>query len=139
AILAVGALLLAGILFVSFFLIGAFTNTSPRVLMFIWDGVVAAFLFFWIIGLLADLQRSESLSLEKFLHLPVSLTGAFLINYTSSLLSVNLLIFAPAMLGLTLGLILTKGPMMALLLPLVASFLLAVTALTYQFQGWLAA
>ena len=46
--------------------------------------------------------------------------------------------FVPAMLGLWLGLLISKGWAMLLLLPLLASFLLMVTALTYQFQGWLA-
>jgi len=43
------------------------------------------------------------------------------------------------MIGLGLGLIAVRGPAMLLLFPLLAGFLLAVTALTYQFQGWLAA
>src|SRR5205085_5802193 len=85
------------------------------------------------------LQRSEVLAMDKFLHLPVSLLGAFLINYvSSSLLSVSLALFAPAMLGLALGLTLRRGPAMLLVLPLLAAFLLMVTALTYQFQSWLA-
>ncbi|MGH7170437.1 MAG: hypothetical protein ACRELG_09195, partial [Gemmataceae bacterium] len=111
---------------------------SPAVLMYVWDGVVVAFLFSWAAGLLAELQRSESLSLEKFLHLPVSLSSAFLINYLSSLASVSLLLFLPAMLGLSLGLLISRGWAMLLLLPMLAAFLLMVTALTYQFQGWLA-
>ena len=59
------------------------------VLLYVWDGLVVAFLFFWLIGLLTDLQRSEALSLDKFLHLPVSLAGVFCINYLSSLLSLS--------------------------------------------------
>src|SRR5262249_29390907 len=98
------------------------------------------FLFAWLIGLLTQLQRSEALTLEKFLHLPVSLTSVFFINYVSSvLLSFSLILFGPAMLGLALGLAFGRGPMMLLQLPLLASFLLSVTALSYQFQGWLAA
>ena len=48
--------------------------------------LIVGFLFFWSIGLLTELQRTEPLSLSKFLHLPVSVNGAFLINYLSSLL-----------------------------------------------------
>src|SRR5262249_43190461 len=59
-------------------------------------------------------------------------------NYFSSLASVSLLLFLPAMIGLSLGLFLSRGWPMLLLLPMLASFLLMVTALTYQFQGWLA-
>src|SRR5205823_8963134 len=85
-----------------------------------------------------ELQRSEVLSLDRFLHLPVSLTGVFLINYLSSLASVNLMLCLPAMLGMSLGLVFSEGPALLLLLPLLAAFFLAVTAVTYQFQGWLA-
>jgi len=139
-LLIAGAFLLAGILFVSALLVGlfAFSNASPAILLYVWDGLVVAFLFLWMIGLLQDLQRSEVLSLDKFLHLPVSLTGVFLINYLSSLLSINLLLFLPAFVGLSLGLLFAKGPIMLLVFPLLAAFLLTVSALTYQFQGWLA-
>jgi hypothetical protein len=135
------AVLLGVILFVACFLIGLvlLADAPPVVLLYVWDGLVAAFIFLWATGVLADLQRSEALSLDRFLHLPVSLTGAFLINYLSSLLSLNLVVFGPAMLGLSLGLILSRGPAMLLVLPLLGAFLLMVTALTYQFQGWLAA
>jgi ABC-2 type transport system permease protein len=108
------------------------------VILFVWDGAIVAFLFVWAVGVLAELQRSDALSLDKLLHLPVSLTGAFLINYVSSLFSVNLLIFVPPMVGFSLGLAGSQGPALLLLLPLLAAFLLAVTAATYQFQGWLA-
>jgi hypothetical protein len=139
AILGVGVVALAAILFVTFFLIGLFAlrAASPAAVLYVWDGLVAAFLFCWVIGLLADLQRSEPLSLDKFLHLPVSLTGAFLINYVSSLFSVTLIIFLPPLLALSLALVFAKGPAMLLALPLLAAFLFLVTALTYQFQGWL--
>ena len=73
---------------------------SPTSCMYVWDGLVAGLLFCWAIGLLAELQRSEALSLEKFLHLPVSLSGAFLLNYLSSLFSLTLMVFVPAMVGL---------------------------------------
>lgn len=128
-------------LFGVFFFVGAYVlrQSSPAVVMYVWDGLVAAFLFLWLIGLMADLQRAEALSLGKLLHLPVSLTGAFLINYLSSLVSFNLILFAPAMLGLILGLTVSRGSALLLLLPVVAALILAVTALTYQLQGWLAA
>jgi hypothetical protein len=139
AILAGAGAILAVVLFVVGLLVGVFVlrEVDPLVLLFVWDGLVVAFLFSWCVGLLTELQRSEGLSLDRFLHLPVSLSGVFLINYLSSLFSFNLIVFVPAMLGLWLGL-LSRGPAMLLLLPLLVAFFLAVTALTYQFQGWLA-
>ena len=99
---------------------------------------MGAFLFFWMIGLIAELQRTDPLSLSKFMHLPVSANGAFLINYLSSLLRLSLITFLPVMLAFALALLIVKGVSMLLVLPLLLSFVLMVTAVTYQFQGWLA-
>jgi hypothetical protein len=138
----VGIVVLLGIaLFFILLLTGvyALADARPSAVMYAWDAVVAVFLFVWATGVMADLQRAEALSLDKFLHLPVSLAGAFVVNYLSSLFSVLLVLFVPAMVGMSVGLIVSRGPAMLLLLPLLAAFLLMVTALTYQFQGWLAA
>lgn len=139
-IFAVCCLLASVMLFVIGLLVGlfAFQNAPAYAHLFTWDGIVLAFLFGWMIGLLTDLQRPEALSLDRFLHLPVSLSGAFLINYLSSLLSLTMIVFLPGMIGLILGLTISKGPLMLLELPLLAAALFALTAVTYQFQGWLA-
>ena len=127
-------------LFIGGFSVGCFAlkSVSPAVLMYVWDGIVVGFLFFWMIGLMADLQRTDSLSLDKFLHFPVSLKSVFLINYLSSLVGLTTIIFVPLMLGMWLGLVASRGVSMLLLLPAMAAFIFAVTAITYQFQGWLA-
>ncbi|MCA9119004.1 MAG: hypothetical protein H6822_16955 [Planctomycetaceae bacterium] len=111
---------------------------SPDVLMLTWDAVLAVFLLVWGIGLMTELQRSELLSLDRLLHLPLSLSGVFFLNYASSLLSLPIIVFVPGMLGLALAFILALGPQMIVILPLLISFLLMVTALTYQLRGWLA-
>lgn len=113
-------------------------RAAPVHLMYAWDGVLFAFAFFWMIGLVTELQRTEPLALSKFLHLPVSVKSAFLINFISSLLRLSLIMFVPVMLGFCVSLVSVKGPLFLLTLPLLAAFLLMVTALTYQFQGWLA-
>ncbi|HET9216460.1 MAG TPA: ABC transporter permease [Terriglobia bacterium] len=115
-----------------------FPQVTPANLMLVWDGVVLAFLFFWMTELLVELQRSELLSLDKFLHLPVSLGSAFMINYVGSISSVGVIVFIPLMLGMAIGLVFSKGAGMLLLFPLIAAFALMVTALTHQFRGWLA-
>jgi hypothetical protein len=140
-VVAVLGLLLGAALFVVFFLLGllGLAHVEPAVLMYVWDGLVAVFLISWGSGTLAELQRADDLSLDKFMHLPVSPRGAFLLNYVSSLFCLCLAFFLPPMLGLSLGLIASRGLMLALVLPVLAAFLLMVTALTYQFQGWLAA
>ena len=74
----------------------ALPQVSPGTFMLVWDAVVVFFIFFWMTELLVELQRSELLSLEKFLHLPVSLSTAFLINYIGSLSSVALPVYGPS-------------------------------------------
>lgn len=137
----VGCTIAAVGLSIGLFLVGLFAlrDASPAVVMLVWDGAVVAFIFFWMILLLAELNRSDPLSLDKFMHLPVSITGIFLINYLSSLANPILIVFVPAMFALSIGLAIAKGPALLLLLPLVGAFVLMVTAVTYQFQGWLAA
>lgn len=140
AIVAWAAVILSGVLLFAGFFVGllALPQAPPWVKLVVWDGIVLALLFSWMIGLMTDLQRSDGLALDKFLHLPVSPVGAFLINYLSSLASLTLIVFVPGMVGLILGQVFGEGPAMLLALPLLAAFLLALTALTYQFQGWLA-
>lgn len=122
------------------FMVGllALGDASPAVIMYVWDGFLVGFLFCWMIGLMADLQRADSLSLDKFLHLPVSLKSAFLINYFGSLVGLTTALFVPTAVGLTLGLLFGRGPAMLLLAPLIVAMIFAVTAVSYQFQGWLA-
>ncbi len=135
------AALVAGIGgFVAGFLVGldSLRGAAPTIHLYVWDGLALAFLFTWTIGVFADLQRAEALSLDKFLHLPVSPAGAFLINYLSSFLSLSLIVFIPPMIGLALGQAFGSGAAMLLALPLIGAFVFATTAITYQFQGWLA-
>lgn len=140
-LLAAAGILMALGMFVFALIAGLFLlpNASPMVLLYVWDGIVIAFLFWWLTGLLIELQRSELLSLDRFLHLPVSLSGAFLINYIASLLTISMIVFVPAMVGLCIGLVFAKGLAMLLSFILLAAFLFMITAVTHQFRGWLAA
>ncbi|MGC8639687.1 MAG: hypothetical protein ACP5XB_07380 [Isosphaeraceae bacterium] len=128
-------------LLVGTFLLGVYLipRAQPLYLLLAGDALVVGFLFFWSVGLLTELQRAESLSLTKFLHLPVSASGAFLLNYLSSLLRLSLVFFVPSMLGFGLALVYVKGPSFLPVVPSVVAFFLMITALTYQFQGWLGA
>ncbi len=139
-ILAVVLAIMAIPLLAGCFLIGmsTFPKAAPLDLLYTWDAMIVAFMFFWGIGLVAELQRTEILSLSKFMHLPVSVKGAFVINYVSSLLRLSLIFFVPILFGFGLALAVRKGGLLLFVLPLTVAFLLMVTALTYQFQGWLA-
>lgn len=140
AVLVVIALVASLVLFVSGLALGAvgLPQMPAQVRLFVWVGIIALFSFFWLIGMLAAMQRSESLSLDKVLFLPVSPSGAFLVNYLSSFLSLTLILFVPGMIGLAIGDVYSTGAVLLLAFPLLFSFIFACTALTYQFQGWLA-
>ena len=112
---------------------------SDEQIVVLWTLITLAFAASWSFGVLADLQRSDSLSLEKLLHLPISLTTAFFINYLSSFFSLTLVFFLPSMLGLAVAHVRAGGAKMWVLFPLIFSFIGMVTALTFQFRGWLAA
>lgn len=134
---------MAGMGFVTFavgILLGTlvFGRATPANFVLGWDIIVVAFLLFWLGELLAELQRSELLSLEKFLHLPVSLSSAFLINYAGSLAGFATILFLPLMTGVAIGLVASKGFGMLVVFPILLGFWLMVTALTHQLRGWLA-
>jgi ABC-2 type transport system permease protein len=136
----VSAILLAVLSFLGA-LIGAaygLGNVSPQVVMWIWFGVTVVFLFFWMIGLLTELQRSETIDLQKLMHLPVALGQMFVINYFVSHFTLSIIFIVPAMLGLGIGLVISRGPEMILLVPLALSMVFMVTAWTYCLRGWLA-
>jgi len=139
-IFVVAAIAIAIPLAIGCFILGLYLipKAEPMHLMYAWDGLLLGFLFFWMIELITELQRTESLSLSKFMHLPVSLQGAFLINYVGSLLRFSIILFVPVMSGYALALVVSRGWTMLPSLLLLATFLLMITGVTYQFQGWLA-
>ncbi|MEM9941920.1 MAG: hypothetical protein AAF939_10040 [Planctomycetota bacterium] len=101
-----------------------------------WTIVGCVFLLFWTIGLLTELQQSELLSMDRLLHLPISLKGVFFLNYSSCLLNISFLMFAPGMLGFAVAMIYLQGIKLLLSIPLVIGFLFLVSAITYHFRGW---
>jgi ABC-2 type transport system permease protein len=120
---------------------GAFVlaKASPAVMLIVWDLIVGAFLFFWMIGVVTELQRSETIDIGRLLHLPVSLKDIFIVNYVASHLTLSLIVFGPVMLGLCLGLVLGGRWSMVWMFPLVLGLIFMVTAWTYCLRGWLAA
>lgn len=122
-------------------MLGAFLGAKAPapVLLLAWDGVMLVFLMFWMIGLLTEIQRSESVDLTKLLHLPLTLRQVFVFNYAASHFTPSIALLLPAMIGLCLGQAVGGGVRLVLLLPVVLSFLFLVTAWTYCLRGWLAA
>jgi ABC-2 type transport system permease protein len=135
-----GALALGAACFAGGLLGGIFglRDAPPMVVMTVWFVVTACFLFFWMIGLLTELQRSETIDLQKLMHLPVALGQMFVINYLVSHFSLSIILVVPLMLGLGIGMVISRGPEMILLIPLALSMVLMITAWTYCLRGWLA-
>ena len=113
-------------------------DTSLNVLMVIWLGITAGFLFIWLIGLISELQRSESIDLQRLMHLPVALGQIFVINYAASHLTMSVAVFVPAMVGLSVGFAISRGPAWLLMIPLALGMIFMITAWTYCLRGWLA-
>jgi hypothetical protein len=140
AVIAVAMFVLGGTSFVGALLGGIFGlgEAKPFVVWAVWFGITLAFLFLWMLGLINELQRSESIDLQRLMHLPVALGQIFIINYIASHLTLSIVIFVPAMMGLAAGLVLSRGPAMLLLAPLALTMVFMVTAWTYLLRGWLA-
>jgi ABC-2 type transport system permease protein len=124
---------IAGVL-VGFFVLA---EMSPLKLLVAWDAFAAVFLLAWMIGLVSEIQRSETIDIGRMLHLPISLKDIFLINYLASHLTLSIILFLPWTLGLCLGLILSRGIYMIGLVPLVLGFVFMISAWTYCLRGWL--
>ena len=140
AIVIMGAFILSAVAFAGGLFGGilGLREASPTVVMWVWFGVTVVFLFFWMIGLLAELQRSETIDLQKLMHLPVALGQMFTLNYIVSHFSLSIVVAVPAMLGLGIGLIFARGPEMCLMIPLALCMVFMITAWTYCLRGWLA-
>jgi ABC-2 type transport system permease protein len=140
AIVAVGVCLLGGTSFAVALVGGIYGLGAAKANLVwgIWLGLTLVFLFFWMVGLLSELQRSESIDLQRLLHLPVSLGQIFVINYLASHLAVSIVVAVPAMMGLALGLAISRGPSMLLLAPLALGMVFMISAWTYCLRGWLA-
>ena len=120
-------------------LVGLFVlhDASPRSMLAIWDVFVLAFLFFWMIGFVSEIQRAETIDIGRMLHLPISLRDVFLVNFLASHLTPSIILFLPGTLGLALGLTLGRSWTMLALFPLVLGFVFMITAWTYCLRGWL--
>jgi len=114
-------------------------HASPETVLFVWNVLISMFLVSWTIGLVTELQRSEVISFQKLLYFPISLSGTFLVNYLGSFASFTLIAFLPTMIGLCIASVVALGPSFLVTFPLLACLVLMVTAVTYQFRGWLAA
>lgn len=107
-------------------------------LLFAFDLLVGFFLLFWLIGLLTELQRAESIDLARLLHLPISLKEGFVFNYVAALATPAVYFLVASGVGLTIGLMVSRGFLLVLMLAPLAGLVLFVTSWTYCLRGWIA-
>ena len=140
-IVAVAVLVLCVVSGVAGLLVGFFllAEASPQRLLLAWDVFFGVFLFAWMIGMVSEIQRSETIDINRMLHLPISLRDIFLVNYLASHLTLSIILFLPLILGLCLGLLLSGQWLMIWMFPLVLGLVFMITAWTYCLRGWLAA
>jgi ABC-2 type transport system permease protein len=115
----------------------ALSKASPMVILTIWDVITAIFLFVWMTGTITAIQQSETIDINRMLHLPIAPRTLFLVNYIASHFTPGIILFVPGMLGLCLGLTLGRSWSMILLCPLVLGFIFMINAWTYCLRGWL--
>lgn len=141
AILLVSFAMSCVVLLVAGFVVGiVLPRLVPREYYFLlWDALIALFCFIWMVFVATDVQRTDAITFDRILHLPVSFSQAFAINYLSSLINMPLISLCAYSSGFILGSCFAIGPIALLFTIPFFAFLIAITALTYQLQGWLAA
>lgn len=110
--LAVSALLAAG-LYVLGGRMGEIAE-APAAALAVLDGLVFLYVFFWMWGLLMEVQRSDIIDMRRLLHLPVSPAAAHGLNFAASLAGPLLFLSLLPGLGLVAGMARAFGPSMAL-------------------------
>lgn len=139
AVVALFAALLGLAVFGGGLLGGIELGSAPtEIVGIVWFVATMMFLLFWMGGVVSELQRSETIDLQKLMHLPTRLGQIFVLNYVASHFVLSLLVVVPGMIGASIGLAFAKGPRMLLMIPMVISLVLMVTAWTYRLRGWLA-
>jgi len=114
-------------------------QSSPQAIMAICNALTIGFVFTWISWTVLQIQRSESLDFQQFLYLPVPLRQVFVFNFIASHLNWVMVIAISGIIGLTIGLVASRGWMMALLLPLALGLVFMISAWTYCLCGRIAA
>ncbi len=136
--------LLAWVASVSSFLATAFGGIyffrvfSVEVCNSAWGVAAIVFLFYWTVMVFGQIQQTETIPLEKIQHLPLSLKGAFFLNFLSSFANSATWLGAPVLFGIALGVVFARGPAMLHLLAATIGLFLFVAALTFQIRSWVA-
>jgi len=113
--------------------------SSMNYTSYVWNGLVFVFLLFWIIEISTELTRSDGVSMDRIMHLPISPSHVFSLNYILSMGNLPFIYFTCICIGLILGGSISHGPSVLLIaIPLLA-YLVMITALTSHLRSILSA
>ncbi len=133
--------LLAMIVGILFYGLALYTvrQDSPAALLLLLNGAVGVYLFFYLWGVLMELQRADLVDFRQMLLLPVSLPVVYSLNFIVSVFSPILLFAVPGLAGLLIGLSHQYGFVAYLAgIPLALLFMLMMGAWAYYLRGRLA-
>ena len=106
---------------------------------YVWNGLVVIFLVFWIVEISTELTRSDGVSMDRIMHLPISPSHVFSLNYILSLGNLPFIYFTCISIGLILGGSMAHGPSVLLIAIPVLAYLMMITALTSHLRSILSA
>ncbi len=132
---------LSMILSVVFYAVALYASRkeSPVALLFVLNSAIGIYLFFYVWGILMDLQRADLVDFRKMLLLPISLPMVYLLNFLVSIVSPIMLFAIPALIGLLAGLYPRYGLSVFVVgLPLALLFMVMMSAWAYYLRGRLA-
>lgn len=101
--------------------------------------LVLLFLLAKLIGALLSSQRDDFAPLDNFLHLPLAPHQLFALNFVLSQLTLSMVVFGPALLGLAVAFTVALDVRNAMLILTVLALVLCVAALSHELQKWILA
>ena len=110
---------------------------EPSTISLFWQYALLGMVGYWGMMVIGQIQLSESISIERLLHLPVGLSGAFMLNFISSFSNSAVWLGTPILFGMAVGATIAKGPMMLPLVVATFAWVFLLNSLTYLFRGWI--
>jgi len=114
-------------------------DKSHAGVLILFDSAIAVYLFFYIWGVLMDLQRSDMIDFRKMLLLPVRLPAIYLMNFAVSMISPIMLFAIPSLFAILAGLYPVYGIKSFIAgIPFALLFMLVMNSWAYYLRGRLA-
>ena len=106
-----------------------------ELLTLLMDAVLFYLLLFWMINVMMELQRDESIDFQRLLYLPIKLCTVYILNFGMSLFSIGFPFYVLGLFGFCIGLSMEIGASMLLGIPLGLLLYVMIAAWSYFLQG----